>query len=155
MKKSILTSAIATLSLVLFMSTSSLANCGISNSGDLTKSGAKSLSVSGTSDMDFGYLRFDVNKYVTENNESDLVYNSLDYLRFDVKNFITENSAESMELPLANEFENLRFDVNNFTASNPVNMTELPAKEFDYLHFDINKFSANENGQIDELPATE
>lgn len=155
MKKSILTSAIATLSLVLFMSITSLANCGISNSGDLTKSGTRSLSVSGTSDMDFGHLRFDVNKYVTENNESDLVYNSLNYLRFDVNNFINENSAESMELPLLNEFETLRFDVNNFTESNPVTMTELPANEFDCLHFDINNFSANDNGQIDELPVTE
>ncbi len=155
MKKANLTSAIATLSLVLFMSITSFANCGTSNSGDLTKSGTTSPSVSNTSDKDFGYLRFDVNKYVTENNESDLVYNSLDYLRFNVNNFITENSAESMELPLANAFENLRFDVNSFTESNPANMTELPANEFDYLHFNVSNYTANGTSQIDELPVNE
>ena len=155
MKKVNLTSAIATLSLVLFMSITSFAKCATSNSGDLTKTSNNSLSVSNTSDKDFGYLRFDVNKYVTENNETDFVYNSLDYLRFNVNNFITENSAESMELPLVNAFENLRFDVNNFTESNPVDMNELPVNELDYLHFNVSNYVANGTSQIDELPVTE
>lgn len=143
------------LSLMLFMSLASFANSGTSNSGDLTKSGTKSLAISDASDMDYNYLRFDVNKYSSENEEADLINSSLDYLRFDVNNFISENETEVLELPAANEFESLRFDVNNFTEINPDNTIELPVNEFAYLHFDVNNFTTPGIGIIDELPETE
>ena len=155
MKTSKLTSAIATLSLVLFMSVASIANSITFNSGDLPKSGDKNMPVANTTEKDLSYLRFDVNKYVNENETAEVTYSSLDYLRFDVNEFIDETDAEAMELPMANEFEYLRFDVNNFTESYADSTIELPVNEFDYLRFDANNFSAAGNNAIDELPVTE
>jgi hypothetical protein len=153
MKTSKFTSAIATLSLVLFLSVSSYANTSASNSGDLPKSGDKSLATYSTSEKDFNYLRFDVKKFINENEESDLIYNSLDYLRFDVTNFI--NETEVTELPVANELEYLRFDVNNFIDNNPDNITELPVNEFDYIRFDVNNYLTNGSDLTCELPVKE
>ena len=150
MKTVKLTSAFATLSLVLFMSFASIAN-----SDDLTRTGKKSLDIPNTSANDFSYLRFDVNKFINENNETDLIHSSLDYLRFDVNNFVNENKTMEMELPAANEFDYLRFDVNNFVDSNPIEMSELPANEYDYLRFDVNNFVSQSESAIDELPVTE
>ncbi len=131
MKTVKITSAIATLSLVFFMSLTSIANSGISYSGDLTKSSDKSLNTSGAFETEYSYLRFDVD------------------------NYINANESEAIELPVANEFGYFRFDVNNFTDSNPESMTELPVNEFDYLRFDVNNFAASENSVIDVLPLTE
>ena len=155
MKTVKLTSALATLSLVLFMSLASIANSGNLKSGDLTRSGKKSLVVMNTSDNDFSYLRFDVNKYINENDETDLIHNSLDYLRFDVNNFVSNSETGEIELPAANDFEYLRFNVNNFYESNPDNMIEMPVNEFDHLRFDVNYYTAMGVSTIDELPETE
>ena len=149
-----LTSALATLSLVLFMSIASIANTGIFYSGELTKTGDKSISVTNTSEQDLRYLRFDANKYVNENETVEAIQNSLDYLRFDANNFLSETDAEAMELPTANEFEYLRFDVNNFNECYTDSMIELPVNEFDYLRFDVSAYTAGNNA-IDELPAAE
>jgi hypothetical protein len=150
-----LTSAIATLSLVLFMSIASIADSSSFYSGDLLKSGDKSVSVTYTSERDLSNLRLDVNKYVNENETNEATHSLLDYLRFDVNKFINETDVETMELPITNEFEYLRFDVNNFIESNTENVTELPVNEFNYLRFDVNKFAAAGNNAIEELPVTE
>jgi hypothetical protein len=125
MKTAKFTSAIATLSLVFFMSLTSVANSGTSYSGDLVKSGDKNLDVSGVSESEYNYLRFDVD------------------------NYINTNESEAIELPLENEFEYLRFDANNFTESIPERLTEFPVNEFDYLRFDVNNYSATGNSVID------
>jgi hypothetical protein len=155
MNTSKLSSAIATLSLVLFMSIASKANSAIFYSGDLPKSGNKSMSVANTIDKDLTYLRFNVNKYVNETEAAEVLHSSLDYLRFDVNNYIETENSESMELPVKNEFDYLRFDVNNFTESNTDSMIELPVNEFDYLRFNANNYTPAGNTAIDELPVTE
>jgi hypothetical protein len=153
MKTVKLTSAITTLSLVLFMSFASIANSSNLKFGDFSRTGKKSLEITNTSANDFSYLRFDVNKFINENNETDLIHSSLDYLRFDVNDFVSKSETIEMELPAANEFEYLRFNVTNFTESNSNDMIDLPVNEFDYLRFDVNNYSTP--GVIDELPVTE
>jgi len=152
MNTSKLTSAIATLSLVLFMSIASIANSTIFYSGDLAKSGNKSLSATNITEQDFGYLRFDVNKYVNENETVEVKHSLLDYLRFDVADFM--NETEASEMP-SDEFDYLRFDVNNFIENNIENTIELPVNEFDYLRFDVNNFTPSASSVIDELPINE
>jgi hypothetical protein len=129
MNTSKFTSAITTLSLVLFMSIASIADANTLYSGDLSKSGDKSVSVTTTAEKDLNYLRFDVNKYVNENETAEVAHSSLDYLRFDVNTFINESDAAAMELPVANEFDYLRFDVNNFTTAGNNAIDELPVTE--------------------------
>jgi len=131
MKTTKFTSAIATLSLVFFMSLTSIANSGTSYSGDLIKSGDKSLNISGVTESEYNYLRFDVD------------------------NYINTNESEAIELPVANDFEYLRFDANNFTESIPESLTDLPVNDFDYLRFDVNNFTATGNSVVDVLPLTE
>jgi len=150
-----LTSAIATLSLVFFFSIASVASSSVSNTGDLAKSGANSLSVSTTLEKDYSYLRFDVDKYINEKEEAEAIDFSLDYLRFDVNEFVSENYSEVIELPQANEFEYLRFDVNNFTESNSDSNPELTISEYSYLRFDADNFISSNIGDIDELPVKE
>ncbi|MEI8049393.1 MAG: hypothetical protein WCI92_18575 [Bacteroidota bacterium] len=155
MKTAKFTSAIATFTLVLFMSLASIANTATFNTGDLTRSAEKSLAISVTYEKDFSYLRFDANKFMNENEEDYAIVSYLDYLRFDVNDFMRENESEITELPVANEFEYLRFDANRFSESNPDAMTELPVNEYDYLRFDATDFANSNNGTIDELPVTE
>ena len=155
MKTAKFTSAIATFTLVLFMSISSIANTATFSTGDLPRSGEKSLAISVTYEKDYSYLRFDATKFMNENEEADAIVSYLDYLRFDVNDFMLENEAEITELPMANDFEHLRFDVNSFSESNPDAITELPVNEFDHLRFNANDFISLNNGVIDELPVTE
>jgi hypothetical protein len=155
MKTVKLTSAIATLGIVLFMSVAALANSGTLKTGNLSASGDRSLNISGTIENDFSYLRFDANKYMNENEEADAIVDYLDYLRFDASKFINENESEITELPETDEFEYLRFDADNFTEANPDATIELPVSEFNYLRFDANNFVSSNNSVIDELPVTE
>ena len=149
MKTSKFTSALATLSLVIFMSTGSIANTNMISSGDMLKAGNKNLSETNASEKDFSYLRFDVSKYTNENEETVLANTSFDYLRFDVNNFVSETGMN--DLPVCNEFEYLRFDANNFTTTDSLN--ELPVSGFDYLRFDVNNFAGNNS--INDLPEAE
>lgn len=155
MKTVKLTSAVATLSLVLFMSLASIANTGVVKTGDLPISGDKSFDISSAADKDFSYLRFDATQFMNENEETDAIVSYLDYLRFDVNDFISENESEITALPVANEFEYLRFDVNSFPESDSDTISDLPVNEYDYLRFDANGFVSSNNGTIDELPLTE
>jgi hypothetical protein len=155
MKTAKFTSVIATFTLVMFMSLASIANTATFNTGDLPRSGEKSLAISVTYEKDYSYLRFDATKFKNENEEADAIVSYLDYLRFDVNDFMRENDSDLTELPVANQFEHLRFDVNSFSESNPDAITELPVNEFDYLRFNANDFISLNNGVIDELPVTE
>jgi hypothetical protein len=152
MNTSKLISAIATLSLVLFMSIASTANSGIFYSGDLPKSGDKGMSVANTIDKDLSYLRFDVNKYVNETEAAEVTPISLDYLRFDVTDFM--NETEVSEMP-SNELNYLRFDVNNFIENYTDNTIELQVNDLNYLRFDVNNYTSAGNSVIDELPINE
>lgn len=124
MKTSKITTTFATLSFILFMSVTSIANTGTISTGDLLKSGTV----------------------------AELSSVSLDYLRFDVNNFVDAKESEIAELPIENEFDYLRFDVNNFTIDNSTELTEMPVNEFDYLRFDVNSYSCSTAGAIDEMP---
>jgi hypothetical protein len=155
MKTAKLTSVLATLSLVLFMSVASIANSAALKSGDLHKSADKSLNFSSSTENDYSYLRFDVTKFMNENEEADATVSNLNYLRFDVNDFLTENASEITELPAAHEFEYLRFDVDSFTGSNPVSTIELPVNEYDYLHFNVSDYVNTTNSVTYELPETE
>ncbi len=151
MKTTTFTSALATLSLVIFMSTGSIANSNKICSGNLLKSGDISMSATNSIEKDFSYLRFDVSKFANENVETFLASTSFDYLRFDVNNFIAE--TEMSELPVNTEFEYLRFDANNFTATG--SLIELPASDFEYLRFDVNNFANAASNVINDLPEAE
>jgi len=156
MKTSKFTSAIVTFSLVLFMSLASIANSSALNSGDLTKSGDKSLTVQVTPEQDFSYLRFDVSNFMSEGESIEIIHNSFDYLKFDVNDFINESVSEISELPSANEFEYLRFDINEYTIGAQMEITELPeATDFDYLRFDVNNFTENNTDEMIDLPVNE
>jgi len=80
-----------------------------------------------------------------------------EYLRFDVNRFMTENTDESYtELPDDN-LDYLRFDVDYFTEQNPVDMNEMPVNEFEYLKFSVNDYYASTQSEeeIGELPSIE
>jgi hypothetical protein len=155
MKTAKFTSVIATLSLVFFMALTSIANSGTLNTGDLPRSGDKSPNISNVSEKDFSYLRFDVTRYSSENEESDFIHSPLNYLQFDVNDYINENSNEVIELPAANEYEYLRFNLNNYDENTSASISELPANEFNYLRFDVNNYVKNSNYLIGELPVIE
>jgi hypothetical protein len=149
MNTSKLTSAFATLSFLLFMSIASIANSNTVSSGDLHKSGDKSVVVTYANEKDFSYLRFDVNNFMNETEVNEMPSNEFDYLRFDVNNFM--NETEVNEMP-SNEFDYLHFDVDNFTEYSSDEITELPLNEYVYLRFDLNNF---ETPTMDELPESE
>ena len=118
---------ISTLSLILFLSSTSIAKPVTVHTGDIVKTSAKKqISAAETAiskmtaavETEFSYLRFDVNKYVNENETAEVTHSSLDYLRFDVTDFM--NETEVSEMP-SNEFNYLRCDVNNFIENNTEN----------------------------------
>jgi hypothetical protein len=114
------------LSLVFFMSVSSIANPVMNPSGDETKTNLKnqiSISeksfsrVAANTGKDFSYLKFEVDKFVSEGEVAELPATSTDYLRFDVNNFSADEN-EISELPVSEEFSYLRFDVNKYSVEN-------------------------------------
>jgi len=158
MKTSKITTTLATLNLVLFMSVSSIAKPITAVEGDIIKSGVKKQieAVKGTiteiasnvsSEKELSHLRFDVNKFNTETEVVELPLNSMDYLRFDAGDF--NNTSDLSEMPVS-DFGYIRFDVNNY--NNASEISEMPVNEFDYLRFDVNKYSNEDSVTIDELP---
>ncbi len=150
----------AALNLILFLSNTAFANPVKMNTGDIVKSGVKKqitaveTSISKTSsalEIELNYLRFDANKFSTENTVTELPAVSTDYLRFDVNNFVDACETEITELPAASEFGYLRFDVSDFTENTP-EISEMPENEFDYLRFEVTNFTGSGEGIIDELP---
>lgn len=161
MKTSKITTTLATLNLVLFMSVSSIAKPVTSYEGDIIKSGVKKqieavkstiseITSNVSSGNDFSHLRFDVSKFNTETEVVELPLKSMDYLRFDTSNYSYGNSSEITELPSMNSIDYIRFDVNSYT--NASEISEMPVNEFDYLRFDVNKYSVESTVIVDELP---
>ena len=139
MKSTKIITTLASFSLILFMSTTSIANPSARQTGDGEKSGIKN---------QISALKNDIDATV-----SSTLGNEFSHLRFDVNNFIKTDKTENSEQPLTSELEYLRFDVNNFTADNYANLTEMPVNEFDHLRFDISKFESQNIMTMDELPA--
>jgi len=139
MKSTKIITTLASFSLILFMSTTSIANPSARQTGDGEKSG---------NNKQISALKNDIDATV-----SSTLGNEFSHLRFDVNNFIKTDKTENSEQPLTSELEYLRFDVNNFTADNYANLTEMPVNEFDYLRFDVNKFESQNTMTMDELPA--
>ena len=147
---------VATLSLILFLS-SSIANSATLTTGDIVKTSAKKQisaaeaaisKITAAVETEFSYLRFDVNKFNIENVSAELPASPVDYLRFDVKSFSTANEIEITELPSNIEFEYLRFDVTDYEVLNSGDINEFPANEFEYLRFDVNNYSDSEYTDI-------
>jgi hypothetical protein len=134
MKTLKISTTIATLNLVLFMSVSSIAKPFTHSEGDLIKSGVKnqievvkSTITEVTSDVSsenqFGHLKFDASKFNTETEVFELPLNTMDYLRFDASDFYL--TSDLSEMPV-DEFGYLRFDVNNYPVKTSVAIDELP-----------------------------
>jgi len=140
MKTTKITTTLASLTMIFFMSTSSIANTYSSFSGDGEKTNAKN---------QISAVKNSVETAVS----SAISRNDFRHLRFDVKNFVAADNSEISELPLANEFTYLRFDVNNFSGTNSTEISEMPATEFDYLRFDVSKFESENAISTNELPA--
>jgi hypothetical protein len=93
------------LNLALFISLSAKAVTYSVPTGDIEKTTVKnqvSAAANKMNDMDetrFDYLRFDVNKFIVQNETEELPLNSLDYLRFDVNKFVGNTESEITELP--------------------------------------------------------
>ena len=143
MKTTKITTTLASLILIFFMSTSSIANTYNSYTGDGEKTSAKN---------QISAVKNKIDAAVS----SAISHNDFRHLRFNVNNFVAADNSEISELPLANEFTYLRFDVNTFAASHNAEISELPAvNEFDYLRFEVNNFSANNSVEFSEIPANE
>ena len=152
---------LATLNLVLFMSVSTIANPFSISTGDIVKTNVlnQKEAVKGplsenaptaSIENEFSPLRFDVNKFSTENGDTELPLNSLNYLRFDVSNYTEVSRLEITELPLVNEFDYMRFNPSDF--GNPSELNEMPIGEFDSLRYDVNNFLHQTSAAMDELP---
>jgi hypothetical protein len=144
-------------SLVIFMSASSIAGPCRNATGDEIKTAAKNqVSISEnsisriitTAEIEFSYLRFDVEKFVKENEVAGLPATSTEYLRFDVNKFSTSENTLT-ELPVTEEFIKLRFDVNDFTGNESSQITEMPENEFKFLRFDVTKYADQNTPEID------
>jgi len=158
MKTSKIITTVSSLSIALFISFVTVANPLTARTGDIEKTTAKNrISVSESSftkmvETEFNYLRFDANKFNTENVTDELPAKSTNYLRFDVNNFIGNNEIETSEMPVSNEFNYLRFDVTSFSNDNANDFSEMPVDEFSYLRFNVSSFTNASTGEIDELP---
>ncbi len=129
--------SLITLCLVIFISSYGVASPGIKSVTDSpeiiinktasseNRSTPKTTATSNP-ENEFGYLRFDVNKYINDDEAAELNDSEFDYLRFDVKDYIFKSETEEIELPVENEFEYLRFDVNKFINSEDNTIEELP-----------------------------
>ena len=136
----------------------------VKTDGDLTKTDKKQVSIVQASfsennlpvsEVDYSSLRFDVTKYINEDETEsmELPVSEFDYLRFDVNQYMPEPNDVITELPAA-EFNYLRFDVNEYMLDNPVDLSEMPADEFNYTRFDVTKYIPTET-EIVELPEAE
>jgi hypothetical protein len=133
MKTSKIFAILTSLSIVLFLSFASIANTYSNYTGDITKASknvttAPVAGSASTENIEYSYLRFDVNDYITNSDIENITNNTFDYLRFDVNNFTTEGSDENFELPV-NEYTYLHFDVNNYSNANEGIIGELPLTE--------------------------
>ena len=115
MKTTKINTTLASLAMIFFMSTSSMANINGSYTGDGEKITVRN---------HVSAVKTKLDATVSASTSG----NEYSHLRFDVKNFVTSDKSEISELPIANEFENLRFDVNKFESENAISTNELLAK---------------------------
>ena len=164
MKTTKIITAITSLSLILCISFGLTANPSTIRTGDVVKTGVKNQITASKNTLNeivtpaafenkFDYLRFDVSKFVIENETSEVLLPSLSYLHFNVNSFIAKSGVA--EIPSMIEFDYLRFDAKRFSGNNASVISELPSNDFDYLRFDVNHFSGNSASDIGELPSNE
>jgi len=139
MKTTKITTTLASLTMIFFMSTSSFANTYSHYSGDGEKTSENTRISAAKNNIDAAI--------------STTTHDEFIQLRFDVKNFVNADKSEISEMPSADEFKYLRFDVNNFSGSNSGEVSDMPENEFDYLRFDVNKFESENIISTNELPA--
>jgi hypothetical protein len=137
MKTTKITTTLASMTLIFFMSTSSIANTCVGYSGDGVKTAVK---------HQISAAKNNINAAVST---SGIEFTNL---RFEVSKFIAADKSEISEVPMANEFDYLRFDVNKFSAANS-GENELTSNEFDYLRFDVSKFESENTVSKSELSA--
>jgi len=135
-----ITTTLASLTMIFFMSTSSIANTYSSYSGDGEKTNVNNQISAARNTIDAAIS--------TSATPDEFIQ-----LRFDVNNFVKADKSEISELPSANEFKYLRFDANNFSGSNSGEVSDMPVNEFDYLRFDVNKYESENIISTYELPA--
>jgi hypothetical protein len=140
MKTTKITTTLASLAMIFFMSTSSIANTYSSYSGDGEKTNVNTQISAAKNNLDAAI-------------STSIAHDEFIHLRFDVKNFMKTDKSEISEMPSADEFKYLRFDVNNFSGSNSGEVFDMPENEFDYLRFDVNKFESENIISTIELPA--
>jgi hypothetical protein len=137
MKTNTYITSLISLCLVIFLTSNGIASPGIKSISDnpektMNKSASnensRTLKATATSnpENEFGYLRFDVNKYIDDDEAAELNDSEFDYLRFDVKDYSFKSETEEIELPAENEFEYLRFDVNKYINSGDNTIDDLP-----------------------------
>ncbi|MEI6061916.1 MAG: hypothetical protein WCR72_14530 [Bacteroidota bacterium] len=138
MKTTKIITAITSLSLIIFISFGLTANPSTIRTGDVVKTGVKNqitaskntlneIVTPATFENNFDYLRFDVSKFVNENEAADVSLTSLNYLHFNVNSFSAE--TEITEMPSLMEFDYLRFDVNHFSGNCASEIGELPSND--------------------------
>ena len=148
--------AIFTLTFIFFMSVTSVANSYTIADGGKTSASRISVLKDMISDAaasaaeanEFSNLRFDVNRFINQDLETEMFNELQNQVRFDVNNYSNSTSAES-ELPVADEFGYLRFDA---TSYNTNSIAEMPEDEFEYLRFDVDRYTAQNIVSADELP---
>ena len=140
MKTTKITTTLASLTMIFFMSTSSMANLNSRYSGDGVKTSVKNHISAVNTNMGAAV-------------QTTISSNEFSHLRFDVNNFVTSDKSEISELPLTNQFQYLRFDVNNFSTSDITEVTGIPSNEFEYLRFDANNFESENAISTNELVA--
>ena len=148
--------AIFTLTFIFFMSVTSIANSYTGTDGGKTSASRISVlkdiisdaAASAAEANEFSNLRFDVNRFINQDLETEMFNELQNQVRFDVNNYSNSTSAES-ELPVADEFGYLRFDA---TAYQSNSIAEMPGDEFEYLRFDVDRYTAQNIVSADELP---
>lgn len=156
MKTTKFITTISTLTFIFFMSVTSIANSF--TTGDGGKTSASRISVlkdmisdaaaSATAETEFSNLRFDVNRFINDGAEAEMMSELQNQVRFDVSSY-SDNIPSDNDLPATDDFGYLRFDAGTYNSSD---MNEMPVSEYDHLRFDVNSFAAQNQVSTDEMP---
>ncbi|HNW54586.1 MAG TPA: hypothetical protein PKN21_09975 [Bacteroidales bacterium] len=156
MKTTKFITTISTLTFIFFMSVTSIANSF--TTGDGGKTSASRISVlkdmisdaaaSATAETEFSNLRFDVNRFINDGAEAEMMSELQNQVRFDVNSY-SVNIPSDNELPAVTDFGYLRFDASAYSNAD---ISEMPASEYNYLKFDVNSFAAHNPVPADVMP---
>ena len=156
MKTTKFITTITTLTFIFFMSVTSIANSF--TTGDGGKTSASRISVlkdmisdaaaSATAETEFSNLRFDVNRFINDGAEAEMISELQNQVRFDVNSY-SVNIPSDNELPAVTDFGYLRFDASAYSNAD---ISEMPASEYNYLKFDVNSFAAHNPVPADVMP---